>query len=124
MRYFLLAVISVMPTVAHSAVLECTVKRYEHSGFAKPADTMSWFPMETTHEIKDGNAFLFEQNLTGKYIEQPDRIKITYDTQDIKKFKRTVIYTFFPKTGVFSVRLGAEGYYAHSAGTSGTCKLK
>jgi hypothetical protein len=124
MRYILAAVISAMPIFAHATVLKCTVKTYDHSGFAKPEDTMSWFPKETAHELKDGNAFLFEQSLTGKYVEQSDRIKITYDSEDIKKFKRTVIYTFFPKTGVFSVKLGAEGEYAHSAGTIGSCKLK
>ena len=124
MRYILLAVILVTPIVAHSAVLKCTVKRYEHSGFVKPADTISWFPKETTHEINDGNAFLFEQSLSGKYIEQTDRIKIIYDSEDLKKFKTAVIYTFFPKTGVFSVRLGAGGNYKNSAGTTGTCELK
>jgi hypothetical protein len=124
MRYIVLAVISAMPIVAHSAVLKCTVKRYGHSGFARPSVAISWFPKETTHEINDGNAFLFEQSLLGKYIEQADRIKITYDSEDVKKLKTTVIYTYFPKTGVFSVRLGPEGNYKHSAGTTGSCKLK
>ncbi|KMW57483.1 hypothetical protein AIOL_002448 [Candidatus Rhodobacter oscarellae] len=99
----------------------CVRTSLSSNGFVNAQAAESWFPKVIEFRV-NGDDVVSNYYGSGSVQRKGGRLYFKFDLEADGSHDRSVTYTFIPKSGRFSAKLGAYGRYATTNGSRGKCQ--